>query len=56
VRGWTDPADIRYYSRHFFRRSAEAEAFKTPQFDYLPISILNLTVIIKEDIYLAVSL
>ena len=52
----SDTADARHNTRQFFYRSAFAKPLKATQLRYLEIGIGNITIVVKENLYLAVSL
>src|SRR4030042_3805621 len=51
----SDAADTRHDARQFFYGPALAELLKAAKLRYLEVGILNLTVTIEKNLYLAVS-
>ncbi|MBA7705116.1 hypothetical protein ES703_113940 [subsurface metagenome] len=51
-----DPTDARGYPGHLLNRSSLAEFLETTKLRYLEIGIVNITLIIEENLYLAMSL
>jgi hypothetical protein len=50
-----DTADARGYPWHFLHRPTLTKLLKAPELRYLQIGISDIALVVKEDLYLAVS-